>query len=112
MSPSATPGSSTAACTQFLRRRRWPSPKRKRLGTSNISHNPLPVGGEISELDHGLLALRPVELFAPLADLTQHRCSANGDFYFRASDELVSRFIAGYRYRGNWASSTGGTCSR
>jgi len=48
-------------------------------------------------------------LFAPLADLTQHLCSANGDFYFRASDELVTLSIAGYSYRGNWASSTGGT---
>jgi hypothetical protein len=108
MSPSTTPGSSTAASTQFLRRRRWPSSERERLGTSNISHNPLPVGGAISELSYGSLALRPVELFAPLADPTKHLCSANGGFYFRAFDELVSRFIAGYRYRGNWASSTGG----
>jgi len=68
--------------------------------------------GAISELNYGSLALRPVELFAPLADLTQHLCSANGGFYFRAFDELVSRFIAGYGYRGNWASSTGGTCTR
>src|ERR1700737_1467143 len=112
MSPSATPGSSTAARTQFLRRRRWPSSKRKRLGTSNIPTIRFPWGGCISELNYGSLALRPVELFAPLADLTQHLCSANGDFYFRAFDELVSRFIAGYRYRGNWASSTGGSCTR
>jgi hypothetical protein len=68
--------------------------------------------GAISELDYGSLALRPVELFAPLADPTKHLCSANRGCYFRASDELVSRFIAGYRYRGNWASSTGGTCTR
>ena len=108
MSPSATPGSSTAAYTQFLRRQRWPSSRGKRLGTSNIPTIRFPWGG-ISELYYGLLALRPVELFVPLADLTQHLCSANGDFYFRASDELVTLSIAGYSYRGNWASSTGGT---
>ncbi len=68
--------------------------------------------GAISELNYGSLALRPVELFAPLADPTKHLCSANRGCYFRASDELVSRFIAGYGYRGNWASSTGGTCTR
>jgi hypothetical protein len=68
-------------------------------------------GGCISELYYGSLALRPVELFAPLADLPEHLCSTNGDFYFRASGELVTRFIAGYSYRGNWASSTGGTCT-
>jgi hypothetical protein len=44
MSPSTTPGSSAAAGTQFLRRRRWPSSRRERLGTSIISHNPLPGG--------------------------------------------------------------------
>jgi hypothetical protein len=27
------------------------------------------------------------------------------DFYFRASDGLVTRSAAGYNYRGNWASS-------
>jgi hypothetical protein len=68
--------------------------------------------GAISELNYGSLALRPVELFAPLADPTKHFCSANGGFYFRASGELISRFTAGYCYRGNWASSTGGSCTR
>src|SRR6266581_4457185 len=33
--------------------------------------------GTISELNYGSLALRPVELFAPLADPTKHLCSAN-----------------------------------
>ena len=31
------------------------------------------------------------------------------DFYFRASDGLVTRSAAGYNYRGNWASSPGRT---
>src|SRR5271165_6328613 len=57
MSPSATPGSSTAAYTQFLRRQRWPSSRGKRLGTSNIPTIRFPWGG-ISELYYGLLALR------------------------------------------------------
>jgi hypothetical protein len=63
MSSSTTPGSSTAAHTQFLRRRRWPSSRRERLGTPNMPHNPLPVGA-ITELNYGSLALRPVEWIA------------------------------------------------
>ena len=86
MSPSATPGSSAAAGTQFLRRRRWPSSRRET--TRHFHHFPQSASrGAISELDYGSLALRPVELFAPLADLTKHLCSANGGFYFRASAE-------------------------
>src|SRR6266545_176580 len=33
MSPAKTPGSPSAACAQFLRRRHWPSPRYQRLGT-------------------------------------------------------------------------------
>ena len=37
---------------------------------------------------------------------------ADRDFYFRASDGLVSFPVAGYDYGGNWASSTGGISAR
>ena len=50
MSPSATPGSSTAAYTQFLRRQRWPSSRGKRLGTSNIPTIRFPWGGHFGAL--------------------------------------------------------------
>jgi hypothetical protein len=55
--------------------------------------------------------LRPVELLAPLTDLTRLSPS-HGDFYFRASDGLVTRSAAGYGYGGNWVSSTDGTSTR
>jgi hypothetical protein len=37
---------------------------------------------------------------------------ADEDFYFRASDGLVTRSAAGYSYRGNWASYPDGTFTR
>ena len=55
--------------------------------------------------------LRPVELLAPLTDLTG-LSSSHGDFYFRASDGLVTRSAAGYNYGGHWVSSTDGTFTR
>ena len=34
------------------------------------------------------------------------------DFYFRASNGLVTRTVAGYHYSANWAICTGGTRTR
>jgi hypothetical protein len=42
-----------------------------------------------------------------LTDLTGF--PATGDFYFQASDELVTRLIAEYDYGSNWTISAGGT---
>jgi hypothetical protein len=70
MSSSETTESPLAACAQFLRQRRWPSPRLHRLGTFKVPHHPLLVGQGFSELDYGSLALRPVELLAPLSDRT------------------------------------------
>ena len=44
MSSSTTPGSLTAAYTQFLRRQRWPSPLQHSLGTPILPTNPFRVG--------------------------------------------------------------------
>jgi len=38
--------------------------------------------------------------------------TAREDFYYRASDGLVARAVAGYCYDGNWVISTGGTYTR
>jgi hypothetical protein len=46
--------------------------------------------------------LRPAELLASLL----------GDFYFRASNGLVTLPVAGYDYGGNWTISTGGIHTR
>ena len=49
MLSSATTGSSSAAHAQFLRRQRWPSTRRKGLGTSKGPHPLILVGGSIFE---------------------------------------------------------------
>ena len=46
-------------------------------------------------------SLRPVELLAPLTDLTGNLTPANGDFYSRASGESVALLVVGYNYGGN-----------
>ena len=110
MSPSTTPGSPAAVCTQFLHRQRWPSSLQHRLGTPNL---PLirSTRGYLSELHYGSLALRPADLFTLLTDRTG-LYPAREDFYYRAYDGLVTRSVAGYRYGGNWVISTGGTLTR
>ena len=44
MSPSTTPGSPAAVCTQFLHRQRWPSSLQHRLGTPFLPANPFHAG--------------------------------------------------------------------
>jgi hypothetical protein len=56
-----------------------------------------------------LLDSQHCRLLPLLSELTRSLNLANEDFYFRASDGLVTRSAAGYNYRGNWASSPGGT---
>ena len=55
---------------------------------------------------NGSLLLRPVELFASLADLTQEGILqpslANGDFSNRAFDDSVTLLVVGYRYDVDW----------
>ena len=46
---------------------------------------------------------------SPPFDGSDQVSPATGDFYFQASDELVTRLIAEYDYGGNWTISAGGT---
>jgi hypothetical protein len=64
--------------------------------------------GVITELYYRSLALQPVDLFASLSELTGIS-PATRDFYYRASNGLITRTAAGYGYDGNWASSIGWT---
>ncbi len=41
----------------------------------------------------------------PLSEPTRASLPADRGFYVRAFDGLVTRTVAGYNYRGNWASS-------
>jgi hypothetical protein len=86
-------------------------PKR-RVSALPISHTPILVGGFISGLTYGSLSLRPIDLLAPLVGADQAIPPADRGFYFRAFDGLVARTVAGYNYRGNWASSPAGTFTR
>ena len=101
MSSSATPGNSSAAPTQFLRRPRWPSTKVHSLGISHNPHPPIPMGTSISGLPYRSLSLQPADSLASLSELTKGFPPANGDFYFRASSGLIARTAAGYNYGGN-----------
>jgi hypothetical protein len=101
MSSSATPGNSSAAPTQFLRRPRWPSTKVHSLGISHNPHPPIPMGTSISGLLYRSLSLQPADSLASLSELTKGFPPANGDFYFRASSGLIARTAAGYNYGGN-----------
>jgi hypothetical protein len=56
-----------AACTLFLRRRRWPSPLDYGLGSTKSPTNPIHVGVSFK---YGSLSLQPVDLLALLTDLT------------------------------------------
>jgi hypothetical protein len=73
MPSSTTTGSPSVAYAQFLHRRRWPSPRLERLGTPKYPI--IRFGWDVdfvASLVHRVLQhwLRPVDLLAPLADLT------------------------------------------
>ena len=82
MSSSSTPGSPSAAYTQFLRRRRWPSPTLHRLGTSTTPHTCASRGASLTRLHYRSLALQPADLLAPLAQLTETFTKADNPMSF------------------------------
>ena len=55
----------------------------------------------VSRLHWFAASLRPVELLAPLYGSDQAFLPANGDFYTRAFDALVTLHVVGYDYGGN-----------
>src|ERR1035437_5252082 len=79
-SPSSTPGSSSVARTQFLRRQRWPSSPHKSLGTSQIPTIRFPWGNPFRgwttiRICYDLSICSP-----PLADLTRLYAQPTGTF--------------------------------
>ena len=92
MSSSTSPGSrplhvSSSFAVRICLRRRVIGSALPMLAISGLIGSPL---------------LRPAGLLASLT----------GDFYFRASNGLVTLPVAGYDYGGNWTISTGGTHTR
>jgi len=81
MPPSTTPGSPSVAYAQFLHRRRWPSPSLDQLGTPKYPIIRFRWDGDFVAswfaICH-LHSLRPVELLAPLADLTGYFSQPSG----------------------------------
>jgi hypothetical protein len=83
MPSSSTPGGPSVAYAQFLHRRRWPSPRLERLGTPQypIIRFRWDVIFEASWFTiRYLRSLRPVDLLAPLADLTGYLSQPTGAF--------------------------------
>ena len=80
MSPSETPGSSSAACTQFLRRCRWPSTCGKGLGTSHCPPTPILVGSPISGLAYGSLSFTTCRFARPPVGADQVFTQPTGTF--------------------------------
>ena len=115
MSPAETPGSPSAACAQFLRRRHWPSPRYQRLGTPKRPSS-ASDGGYLSRLARFAFAHRSgydlPSCSLPLADPTDPLGPADRSFYARASTRSITLPAARYNYGGNWASSAGGTSTR
>jgi hypothetical protein len=108
MSPSETPGSRSAATTQFFTDRAGLRPSRK------VSALPSPSTLRFSWRSpfQGLTTVRLRYNLPTCLPPCRSRPSfrpAYGDFYIRAFGGLVARTAAGYHYSGNWASSTGGT---
>jgi hypothetical protein len=71
MPSSSTPGSPSAARAQFLRRRRWSSPRLERLDTPISPTIRFKWDGDF-EASQVRISLRPVGLLASLADPTEH----------------------------------------
>jgi hypothetical protein len=100
MPPSKTAGSPLAVYAQFLRQRRWPSPRLQRLGTPKF---PIirfrwdePFAASLVRY-----SLRPVELLAPLADPTGYFSRPTEAFTPELSNESVTLLVVGYDYGGN-----------
>jgi len=70
-------------------------------------HTPILVGEPISGRHCRSLLFRPCRLARPPVGADRDFHSADEDFYFRASDGLVTRSAAGYNCRSNWASFPG-----
>ena len=79
----------------------------KRSAFSTVPQIRFPWGTHFGVSDSP--SLRPVRLFASLGGSDWGVAPALRDFYFQASDELVTRPIAGYDYGSNWTISAGGT---
>jgi hypothetical protein len=111
LSPSGTPGSSSAASIQFLRRRRWPSTICEGIGTPNLPTLRFPWGVRF----RGFTTVRfryDLSSCSPSCRSRPDFRPAYEDFYSRASDGLVARSVAGYDYGVNWIISTGGSFTR
>jgi len=108
MSSSATPGSPSAACTQFLRRRHWPCDALVR-----VSALPTPPalrfspGKPISGLHYSSLSLQPADLLASLVGADQRLPSSQPRLLLPGFQRLDRSHRCRIWLRcGNWASST------
>jgi hypothetical protein len=99
MPSSSTPGSPSAACTQFLHRRCCPSPSVDGLGAPNA---PTIRFRWAEPFGASWFALATACHVACLSGGSDQVSLADRDFYVRASDGSVTLPAAGYNYGGNW----------
>jgi len=112
MSPSTTTGNSSAAYAQCFTE---DTSLRLRMTVSALPSSSHSDSGEGISF-RGLTTVRlRYDLLCCLPSLSEQTRFTSGHregVYFRASDGLVTRPVAGYHYSANWAISTGGTCTR
>ena len=111
MSPSETTGNSSAAYTQYFTEDASLQRGIKSFGIPFVLTLRFWCGDMFSGLPYGSLSLRPAAWLALLSELTRIT-PAIKSFYFRASNGLVARPVAGYHYSANWVICTGGTLTR
>ncbi len=112
MSSSTTTGNSSAACTQYFTEDPSLQLRMTVSAFPSPSHSDPSKGVSFRGLTTVRLRYDLLFCLPSLSEQTRFASSHREGVYFRASDGLVTRPVAGYHYRANWAICTGGTCTR
>ncbi len=111
MSSSETPGNFSAASTQYFTENAGLQPKSRVSAFPLSSHSDSGEGNFFEALLRFTCATTCCFACPPCRSRPDSH-PAREDVYFRASDGLVTRSIAGYHYSANWETCAGGTSTR
>ena len=112
MSSSTTTGNSSAAFTQCFTEDTSLHLRMTVSAFPSPSHSDPSEGVSFRGLTTVRLRYDLLFCLPSLSEQTRFAPSHRESVYFRASDGLVTRAVAGYHYRANWAICTGGTFTR
>jgi hypothetical protein len=112
MSPSTTTGNSSAAYAQCFTEDTSLQLRMTVSAFPSSSHSDPGEGLSFRGLTTVRLRYDLLFCLPSLSEQTRFASSHREGFYFRASDGLVTRPVAGYHYSANWVICTGGTCTR